>query len=130
MSLTTDIDGLQALWSRTLGDPRVLIALLDGPIDLSHPTLAGARLRYLDEQPAPTDRSLFGHGTHIASLIFGQHSGSVKGIAPSGSGLVIPIFDNASFVCSPSNARPRNQSGSDGGRAYHQCQCRAVFRIG
>ena len=32
------------------------------------------------------------HGTHIASVIFGQHDGSIKGIAPQCRGLIVPVF--------------------------------------
>ena len=38
------LPGLDALWAQTLGDPRICIAVLDGPADLSHPSLAGAKL--------------------------------------------------------------------------------------
>lgn len=44
------------------------------------------------------------HGTHIASIIFGQHSSSVPGIAPSCRGLLIPVFtsgvENSLAPCS------------------------------
>ena len=36
------------------------------------------------------------HGTHAASIIFGQHESPVKGIAPQCRGLSVPIFHNAS----------------------------------
>ena len=32
---------LRSLWSLTLGDPRVCIAVLDGPVDLTHPCFDG-----------------------------------------------------------------------------------------
>jgi cyanobactin maturation PatA/PatG family protease len=32
------------------------------------------------------------HGTHIASVIFGQHDSSIQGIAPDCRGLIAPIF--------------------------------------
>jgi cyanobactin maturation PatA/PatG family protease len=43
------------------------------------------------------------HGTHVASVIFGQPGSSVEGIAPSCRGLIVPIFaDGASegLTCS------------------------------
>src|SRR5439155_26143086 len=39
------------------------------------------------KQPAATQ-----HGTHVASVIFGQGNGSVRGIAPNCRGLVVPVF--------------------------------------
>ena len=32
------------------------------------------------------------HGTHVASIIFGQHKGPIPGVAPRCRGLLIPIF--------------------------------------
>ena len=34
------------------------------------------------------------HGTHNASVIFGQHDGAIKGIAPRCRGLSVPIFND------------------------------------
>jgi hypothetical protein len=91
------LPGLAALWAETLGDPHVCLALLDGPVDLSHPSLAGARLAQPDS-PAPTtvrQDAAYRHGTHVASLIFGRHDGPVKGVAPLCRGVSIPIFHSA-----------------------------------
>lgn len=45
------------------------------------------------------------HGTHVASIIFGQPGGPVEGIAPSCRGLIIPVFpeslDGGLRPCSP-----------------------------
>ena len=37
-------------------------------------------------------RSAFAHGTHVASVIFGQHGSPVLGIAPRCRGLIVPIY--------------------------------------
>ncbi|MFF8380853.1 S8 family serine peptidase [Streptomyces sp. NPDC015661] len=70
------------------------VALLDGPVDLSHPCFAGAdltRLATLVQEPAgPGPMSL--HGTHVASLLFGMPGTPVTGIAPHCRGLVLPVF--------------------------------------
>lgn len=84
------------------GDPRVTIAVLDGPVDRTHDCFRGARLT-----PIETDaqaRSGEGgcataHGTHIASLIFGQPCSSVEGLAPLCRGLVLPIFADRGPRC-------------------------------
>jgi cyanobactin maturation PatA/PatG family protease len=34
------------------------------------------------------------HGTHITSILFGQHGSEVEGLVPNCSGFVIPIFSN------------------------------------
>jgi hypothetical protein len=91
------IPGLRPLHAITKGDPRVRVAVLDGPVDLSHASLRGARLQVL-----PTLRSGFAatggaseHGTHIASIIFGQAGGPVAGIAPGCTGLIGPVFSDS-----------------------------------
>ncbi|MCA9470065.1 MAG: S8 family serine peptidase [Nitrospira sp.] len=92
-----NLAGLYDLWEKTLGDSRIIIAILDGPCDREHPSLKNANLK----QVTLAGEELFfepasDHGTHIASIIFGQHSGPVKGIAPNCQGVIIPIFKNNS----------------------------------
>jgi hypothetical protein len=85
------------LWSETRGDPHVCLAILDGPVDVSHPTLRGADLTRLETLvPGDPDRGpATQHGTHIGSLIFGRHDGPVPGVAPDCRGLIVPIFESA-----------------------------------
>ena len=98
------IPGLKKLWSETLGDPEICIAVLDGPIDQLHPSLAAANLTQLETLvPNTADQGPASqHGTHVASVIFGQHNGPVKGIAPHCRGLIVPIFkDGADGAIAP-----------------------------
>jgi len=88
------------------GDPRICIAILDGPVDYSHPCFSGAKLAQLQTlvtEVCPDEQAL-GHGTHVASIIFGQPGSAVCGIAPQCSGLVVPIFsaniEASGLVCS------------------------------
>ena len=39
-----NLEGLADLWEHTLGDPGITIAILDGPCDTTHPSLAQASL--------------------------------------------------------------------------------------
>src|SRR5208337_5445185 len=39
---------LQLLWNDSLGDPEIVIAVLDGPVDTSHPCFQGANLTHLE----------------------------------------------------------------------------------
>ncbi|MET9540639.1 S8 family serine peptidase [Streptomyces sp. NPDC006553] len=76
------------------GDPRVRVAVLDGPVDLSHPCFAGADLTRLDtlvQEPAGTGPMSL-HGTHVASLLFGTPGSPVTGLVPRCSGLILPVF--------------------------------------
>ncbi|WP_318218781.1 S8 family serine peptidase [Streptomyces sp. SCL15-6] len=80
-----------------LGDPEVCIAVLDGPVDLSHPCFAGADLTRLDtlvQDPAGAG-PMSVHGTHVASLLFGQPGSPVTGLAPQCRGLILPVFRDA-----------------------------------
>jgi cyanobactin maturation PatA/PatG family protease len=87
---------LDALWNKTLGDPDICIAVLDGSVDQSHACFKGADLteiRTLVSDSSSIDYALQ-HGTHVASIIFGQHvnDSHVLGIAPHCRGLIVPIF--------------------------------------
>ena len=94
---------LPRVWNLTLGDPRVCIAVLDGPAELAHPAFDGALVRQVDVSGGakPARGAGLRHGTHVASLIFGQHDGPVRGVAPKCRGVVIPIYgeqDDGSLV--------------------------------
>src|SRR3954447_16872880 len=75
------------------GSPAVTVAVLDGPIDLTHDCFRGAQLRLLETVASATaaDGGATAHGTHVTSLIFGQPASSVEGLAPLCRGLIIPI---------------------------------------
>lgn len=94
---TTLIAGQQKLWAETLGDPQICVAVLDGWVDRSHPCFKGANLTPLESLTSTISRhgSAAQHGTHVTSIIFGQHDGAVRGIAPQCQGLLIPIFTDA-----------------------------------
>lgn len=118
---TINVEGLSELWLETKGDQSVCIALLDGPVDQSHQSLASANLIQLETLVSGTaDEGLASqHGTHIASIIFGQHNSSIKGIAPHCCGLILPIFKNNSdgsvAPCSQLDlARAINQANNAG----------------
>jgi hypothetical protein len=92
-----DIPGITDLRQLTLGDPRIRIAVLDGSLDLSHPTLKGARIRV--SNPSGFDlENMEGEFTHhalfLASQIFGDPDGEVPGIAPHCSGEFIVSAQN------------------------------------
>lgn len=93
------LNGLTDLWHRTLGDARVAVAVLDGALDLKHPSFTGADLRVLSNSSEGLE-----HGTHVASVLFGQHGSPIKGLAPACTGIVIPVYrgssESASLGCS------------------------------
>ncbi|WP_017721275.1 S8 family peptidase [Kamptonema formosum] len=95
----TDISGLpglEKLWSETKGDSHICVAILDGPVDQSHPYFDGANLTRVQTTISETASTglMSSHGTHITSVIFGQHNSSVPGIAPGCRGLIVPVFSD------------------------------------
>jgi len=92
-SIETEI---QKLWNLTQGDSQICVAILDGLVDQSHDCFNAAnltRLPTLIQGEATANGSMSGHGTHVASIIFGQHNSSeLRGIAPQCRGLIVPIF--------------------------------------
>lgn len=85
---------LRALRDEVPADRGVCVAILDGPVDLSHPCFRGAELRrvttLVGEEAGPGAMSA--HGTHVASVVFGQPASGTLGLAPGCRGLVAPIF--------------------------------------
>ncbi|MFF5143773.1 S8 family serine peptidase [Streptomyces sp. NPDC013157] len=77
-----------------LGDPAVRVAVLDGPVDFTHPCFAGADLKRLTTlvTDAGGTGSMSLHGTHVTSLLFGQPGSPVAGLVPRCRGLLLPVF--------------------------------------
>jgi cyanobactin maturation PatA/PatG family protease len=97
------LPGLQTLWAETLGHPDVMIAVLDGPVDLSHACFRGATISApqslgdtpfapLAVDPLDAKRAAAEHGTHVASVIFAQHGCGMSGVAPRCRGVSLPVF--------------------------------------
>jgi subtilisin family serine protease len=111
------IPGLQELWTETTGDARICVAVLDGPVDLAHSCFAGAALEEVETLVpcAVGDDPASRHGTHVASVIFGQHGSAIAGIAPRCRGLVVPIYASQPGACSQLDlARAINQAVARG----------------
>ncbi len=85
---------LPSLWSLSSGDPKVCVAVLDGPVDFGHPCFDGALMKQVRILSSVGDDQgmALRHGTHVASLVFGQHESPVRGVAPGCRGVVIPVF--------------------------------------
>jgi PatG C-terminal/Subtilase family len=90
------LPGLALLQAESLGDPDIGIAVLDGPVDLSHPCFRDANIARLNTlvSGAASSGQMAAHGTHVSSLIFGQPGTSVCGIAPRCRGLILPVFED------------------------------------
>jgi cyanobactin maturation PatA/PatG family protease len=107
VALNLLLPGLSDLWALSEGDPGICVAVLDGAIDTSHGCFSGCKLQCIENTVAcaPTKGGATLHGTHVASIIFGQHSTEIKGIAPSCRGILIPIFSESA----QNTVRPASQ---------------------
>ena len=110
-----DVDALRA-WAITLGDPDVLVAIVDSGVDVTHPQLAAAiRVNageipangldddgngyaddvtgwdFADDDADTFDPFAITHGTPVAGLV----AGATTGLAPGVSLLPVKVFSNS-----------------------------------
>ena len=97
MKVAEALPALKELHQDSAGDRGIVIAILDGPVDLDHPALRGADLSRLDTMVSdpPGTGLMSQHGTHVTSLVFGQPGSEVPGVAPRCRGLIVPVFREA-----------------------------------
>ena len=88
------VPGLAELRAQTLGDPSVVVAIIDGRIDMAQASLAGAHMRIVDSGApvGPAVGRTADHGTYVASIIAGQSGTDVDGIAPGCTFLSVPAW--------------------------------------
>jgi cyanobactin maturation PatA/PatG family protease len=93
MDPVADIPGVRSLQdSVSGGDPKIRIAIIDGPADLTHPSLQSARMTVDGASRDLPSLVRSEHGTHVSSVLFGQQDGPVLGIAPNCTGIVYSIY--------------------------------------
>lgn len=85
------LPGLTELHSETLGSPDICVAVLDGPVDLSHPAFSGANVGAIEMPVSHDEAADRTHGTHVASVVFGQPDTSSPGVAPKSRGIIVPV---------------------------------------
>ncbi|MDA3021818.1 MAG: PatA/PatG family cyanobactin maturation protease [Actinomycetota bacterium] len=92
------LPGLRALYEATAGGtPNVTVAVIDGPVDFAHEVFVGADLRTAlgaTAMSAEAGNKMAEHGTHVASILFGQPGTEVEGICPGVRGVIIPVYDS------------------------------------
>jgi hypothetical protein len=92
-------DGPMSAPTQLVDDPGrrsdVCIAVLDGPVDVDHGCFVGASLELgvtLAPATVRVDGMMSQHGTHVASVLFGQANSEVPGLVPECRGLILPVF--------------------------------------
>jgi cyanobactin maturation PatA/PatG family protease len=98
VDISSYLPELRSIWQESIGESEITVAILDGPVDLSHPCFEGADLTLLDTLISRDSKNsvLSYHGTNVASIIFGQHGTSIHGISPKCRGLIVPVFRDGS----------------------------------
>jgi subtilisin family serine protease len=91
-----DLVKLTALMGRTSGRPEVKIGLIDGPVAIQHPDLAGEQLREIPRNNGITCKQANSvaclHGTFIAGILSARRSSPAPAISPNCTLLIRPIF--------------------------------------
>lgn len=87
---------LTSLMERTRGDPRVQVGLIDGPVAVDHPDLAGGNIREVPGkmrgQCARAASMACMHGTFVAGILCGKRDSAAPAICPGCTLLLRPIF--------------------------------------
>ncbi len=93
---TLDLVNLTALMTRSTGQPEVKIGLIDGPVALRHPDLAGEQLREVPGTSRITctqaGSAACRHGTFIAGILSAKRGSPAPAISPGCTLLIRPIF--------------------------------------
>jgi subtilisin family serine protease len=91
-----DLVNLTPLMERTKGRAEVIIGLIDGPVAIDHPDLAGSNVRHVSRRH-PTACSTATsvaclHGTFVAGMLSARRGSVAPAICPGCTLLVRPIF--------------------------------------
>ncbi|RPJ42299.1 MAG: peptidase S8, partial [Chloroflexi bacterium] len=94
-----DLVKLSTLMERTAGNPRVVVALLDGPVNMRHPELAEAKIQVIGESQGSScdaeGSTACRHATFIAGILCARRGSTAPAICPNCTLLVRPIFRGA-----------------------------------
>jgi subtilisin family serine protease len=92
----TELCHLTPLMELTAGRPEVLVGLVDGPVALDHPELAGASVREIPGRLrgscASAESAACMHGTFVAGVLAARRGGAAPAVCPGCTLLVRPIF--------------------------------------
>ncbi|HEX6750294.1 MAG TPA: S8 family serine peptidase [Longimicrobium sp.] len=88
--------------AETEGSPRVLVGMIDGPVDVTHPDLAGAPISSVGTGTGAACRvsgsEACHHGTFVAGILAARRGGQAPAICPGCPLRVRPIFCEAATI--------------------------------
>ena len=91
-----DLVRLTSLMELSGGRPEIVVALIDGPVAMNHPDLAGANIREVSGKLRGTctlaSSSACMHGTFVAGILCAKRNSVAPAICPNCTLLVRPIF--------------------------------------
>lgn len=91
-----DLVRLRGLMDATEGASRIVVALIDGPVAVDHPSLAAERIRVapanIGAACLASNGTASGHGTFVAGILHARRGGAAPAICPGCTLLVRPIF--------------------------------------
>lgn len=91
-----EVVGLTRLMERSEGKADVLIALIDGPVAISHPVFADAHIREIPRALrgfcSSASSAACAHGTYVAGILGTRRGSPFAAICPGCTLLVRPIF--------------------------------------
>src|SRR6266487_113608 len=104
--------GADQAWTATLGNPSIIIAIVDTGIDANHPDLAGKVVLTKNYVKGERASDLFGHGTHVAGIAAAKINNgtgvagicglcslmSVKVLGADGSGLSSDVASGIAYA--------------------------------
>ena len=79
----------------TTGNQDIRVALVDGPVSVDHPDLAGATIRHVVDGASVcsySDSIACGHGTFLAGILVANRNSAAPAICPGCTLLVRPVF--------------------------------------
>lgn len=104
-----DLITLSGLMQRTSGDPRLKIALIDGPVAIDHPALTSDRIREIPGTSSACTRynsTACRHGTFVAGILFATRDSIAPAICPGCTLLVRPVFGETMMSGDTPSATP------------------------
>ena len=96
-----DVVRLTPLMALSSGRPEILIGLVDGPVDMTHPDLVKERIREVPGASGATcadvSSAACGHGTFVAGMFCGRRGSIAAAICPDCTLALRPIFSDLSY---------------------------------